>query len=1293
MSSPRIAHPVLWLSNGRLASFVGASGTGGSLWRGQAVTRWHEDPVGDAWGSYVLLRDEASGESWSTAPQPLGGEAREFAVDFEAARVRIVRRHGALESVLEVALDGERDAELRRVVLVNHGDRPRELSLTSYAELVLGPAGADAAHPAFSKMFVQTEWLEDAGALLATRRPRSPGEPRIWAAHALRLGDGTAGAEAHETDRMYFLGRGHTLHDAHAMRPGVGLSNRTGCVLDPVFSLRHRATLAPGARMTACFWTVLADSREGVLASLRSLCAPDAVDGTLRSGEARAAARRRALGIDEARAARFDALAGPLLHAEAAWRAPADVLAQGQGGAPVLWSAGISGDRPIVLLRLANAAGLECAREWLLAQRYWQAVQLGIDVVLLDGTGGALHDALQSMAKAQAGHLEAKELARAQCFALDDGTLQPALRNGLRTVARIELDAAAPWPEPLRGSMPVTCATAHRAPVPPAPTRTSPIPAVPVREFDNGLGGFVDGGRSYQVELAGERCTPVPWINVLANPRFGCLVSAEGGGYAWSQNSQQNALTPWPNDPVCDMPHEALYLHDEDRDLLWSATAAPIRVPSAHYRATHGKGWSRFEHGAQEIDVELLQCVPVDDTVKLSRLRLRNRSAHPRRLTVTGYVEWMLGANGVASAPFVATERDAATGALFARNAWREEFGGRVAFVDLGERMSACTGDRLEFLGRHGTVQRPAALLEHRALSGRTGAGLDPCGALQVPLELPPGGQVELLFMLGDAESRDAARALVRKHRAAGIDAALAGLQAQWNTLLDTVQVRTPDRAMDILLNDWLPYQVLACRLWARTAYYQASGAYGFRDQLQDVMALCASRPDVARGHLLRAAGRQFPEGDVQHWWLPPSGKGIRTRISDDRLWLPFVAAHYVETTGDAAVLGEALPFLRGDPVPPGATDAFYLPQASGESASVYEHAARAIDSSLATGAHGLPLMGTGDWNDGMNEVGAQGRGESAWLAWFLIATVDAFAPLAEARGDGERAARWRRHADRLRRTMDGEAGWDGDWYRRGYYDDGAPLGSRENEECRIDAIAQSWSVLAGASDRIHAEAAMRAVRKHLLLHEPGVAPLLAPPFDHGGENPGYIKGYPPGIRENGGQYTHGAIWSVFAHAGLGQGDHAGELFDLLNPIRHADSETAIERYRVEPYVACADVYSVEPWTGCGGWTWYTGSAGWLYRAGLEAILGFRLQGDRLQLSPCLPAAWSGFDVRYQRRAPGGMVTRYDIRVDNPHGLQHGIAVASLDDEPLESAGGALHVPLVDDGGLHRVRARLGNSG
>ncbi|OOG62411.1 glycosyl transferase family 36 [Rhodanobacter sp. B04] len=1274
------------LSNGRYSVMLSSSGSGYSQWHDLAVTRWREDPTRDPWGSYLLLRDEVSGAAWSASQQPLGLRMPDDAVVFGAGRATFSRRHHSLHSTLDVAVACDADIELRRLTLSNHGDRTRTLSITSYAELVLGPVGADNAHPAFSKMFVQTEWDAAHGVLLATRRRRASSEAEVWAAHALQVAGQAAGATPeYETDRARFLGRGRTLRQAQAMQPGAVLSNSTGCVLDPVFSLRRRVTLAPHASVSLLLWTQLADSREGALALVALMGNANAAELLFADAANHAEAEQQRLGIDAARTARFAPWMNAVLSSDPSQRATPDDLMRGRGGPPTLWAAGISGDRPIVLLRLGHSDALPHVQELLLAQNYWRSQRLAVDVVLLntaaDADGDALHSVIASLASTQQALLKAgDQLPKAELFALRDNAIGDDLRNGLLTVARVVLDDAPPTPAAVAATPATTVRAVIRASTPAAAMTT----VADTSEFANGHGGFCDNGRSYRIDLGDVQPTPAPWVNVIANPAFGFLVSAEGGGYAWSLNSQQNPLTPWPNDPVSDSPHEVLYLRDEDTGVLWSATALPIRVDGAKYTSTHGKGWSRFNHDAHGIELELTQCVPVNDSLKLSRLRLCNRSGRARRLSVTGYVEWALGANGTTPAPYVITSRDEPTGALFARNPWRPDFGDRVAFIDMAGQQHSMSGDRREFLDPLGTIARPAVLRDDRPLSGRLGAGLDPCGALQTRIELPPDTEIELVFMLGDAACEADAQALIAKYRAADIDGVLADVATQWNGLLDTVQVRTPDRALDILLNDWLLYQVLGCRLWARTAYYQASGAYGFRDQLQDVMALCVGRPDLAREHLLRAAGRQFAEGDVQHWWLPPGGQGIRTKISDDRIWLPYVAMHYVSTSGDSAVLDEVLPFLTGQAIPAGATDAFFQPAASDQQVSIYEHCARAIDSSLTRGAHGLPLIGTGDWNDGMNAVGEKGRGESSWLGWFLLSTIAAFAPCATQRGENERAARWLDYADDLRPAL--EHAWDGQWYRRGYYDDGAPLGSHGSDECRIDTIAQSWSVMAGASDHAHAAQAMASVDQLLVDREHRIARLFTPPFDRSQENPGYIKGYPPGVRENGGQYTHGATWSIFAWAKLGDGDRAGGLFDLLNPIRHSDSAEAVARYKVEPYVACADVYSVGALTGRGGWTWYTGSAAWLYRGGLEAVLGFHLQGDKLRVDPCIPREWPGFRLSYQHRGKRH-VSRYEISVENPGQVCRGVANVELDGQTLV-AGDA--VTLADDGQTHQLRVVLG---
>ncbi|PZO47564.1 MAG: glycosyl transferase, partial [Alphaproteobacteria bacterium] len=786
----------------------------------------------------------------------------------------------------------------------------------------------------------------------------------------------------------------------------------------------------------------------------------------------------------------------------------------------------------------------------------------------------------------------------------------------------------------------------------------------------------------YVIVLGPGQSTPAPWINVIANPGFGFQVSAEGGGYTWSVNSREHQLTPWSNDPVTDRPGQAFYLRDEDTGDVWSPTALPIRDEAATYVARHGWGYSRFEHSAHGIAAELLEYVPRADPIKISRLKLRNTSSRVRRLSMTAYVEWVLGASRAAGAAFVTTRIDPESGAMLANNLWNPAFGERVAFLDLAGRQREWTGDRREFIGRNGVLAWPAALVDGSSLSGRVGSGLDPCAVLQTTVEIAPHGVAEIVCFLGDAPNDGEARSLIARYRETDLDAVLEEVKRFWESTVGTVQVKTPDRSMDIMLNGWLTYQTLACRVWSRSGFYQASGAYGFRDQLQDCMALATVHPSVTREHLLAAASRQFVEGDVQHWWLPHSGQGVRTRISDDRAWLAYAAAHYLKVTGDVAVLEETVAFLEGEPLAPGESDSFSLPTISEDAASLYEHCARALDASLVVGAHGLPLIGGGDWNDGMNRVGEAGKGESVWLGWLLYAALDDFAGFADRRGDERRAATWRAHITALKSALEREA-WDGLWYRRGWFDDGSPLGSAASEECRIDSIAQSWAVLSGAGLPERAAQAMAAVDRELILPHDGLALLFTPPFDRSSPDPGYIKGYPPGVRENGGQYTHAALWSVMAFAGIGEGDKAAALFWMLNPINHARTRTDMQRYKVEPYVVAADVYSATGHVGRGGWTWYTGSAGWMQRAGVEAILGVQIEQGALRFDPCIPSSWPGFELTLQHGA-----SRYEIVVENPQGVQRGVATAEFDGAPIATS--PVLIPFSDDGAVHRLLVRLG---
>jgi cyclic beta-1,2-glucan synthetase len=1238
------------LSNGRYAVMITAAGSGYSFWRNLAVTRWREDVTRDAWGSYIYLRDVASTEVWSAGYQPTTAVPDHYEVFFAEDRARITRRDGSMVSALEIVVSPEDDAEIRHLSLTNNGQRTREIEITSYAEIVLAPFPADIAHPAFSNLFIETEYLPQSCGLIAHRRQRAVGDPNIWAAHVLagsQAGDGVQ----YESDRARFVGRGQTLREPIAVMDGRPLTNTVGAVLDPIFCLRTRIRIAAGATEHVTFTTLIATSRQAVdeLADKYHNVATFNRVSALAWTHAHVQLHYLRTKPDEAQL--FQDLGNRLLYADPSLRPSSRLIQMNTLNVTGLWRYGISGDRPIMLLRVMAPEDRLIVEQLLRAHEYWRMKGLAVDLVILNEKEVTYIEDLQTLLEgmvrenqalsAHQGHENHGSIfvMRADQLSVEELQLFQAVARAVLVSNRGTLAE-----QLLRHPRPAAAFVAPK--ILPAPGTLPPRLARPSLEFFNGLGGFGDDGREYVIVLDSGQWTPVPWINVIANAEFGFMVSEVGSGCTWSGNSRENQLTPWSNDPVSDPPGEVFYLRDDETNELWSPTALPIRVENASYVIRHGQGYSRFEHFSHGIHSELLQFVSPDDPVKISSLTLKNVSGRSRRLTVAAYVEWVLGASRSVTAPHIITELDLETGALFAYNPWGVEFGHRVAFADLAGRQTGWTGNRADFIGRNGSLDAPVGLLSFKTLKSRVGAGLDPCAALSTVIKLEPNESIEIVFLLGQGNDRAHTSELIQRYRTTGVATTFSRVKQSWEQVLTKVQVKTPDRELDLLLNRWLLYQTLSCRLWARAAFYQAGGAFGFRDQLQDSMALAVARPDLTRAHILRAAGRQFGEGDVQHWWHPPSGRGVRTHFSDDRVWLPYVVSHYIKVSGDADVLEELVPFLEGAALSPEQDDAYYEPTQSTSQATLFEHCVRALDLSLKTGSHGLPLMGSGDWNDGMNRVGNQGKGESVWMAWFLIATLSEFATVAEARGENECAIRWREHATQLKAAVEAD-GWDGAWYRRAYFDDGT-----------------------------------HSVREYLVRYGDSLVLLFTPPFDKTERDPGYIKSYPPGVRENGGQYTHAAIWSVIAYAMLGEGSQAMELLRMLNPINRTATRTGVYAYKVEPYVLPADIYAEPPHVRRGGWTWYTGASGWFYRAGLESILGLQIRADKLVFDPCIPKEWHSYSIFYQHEN-----TRYEITIENPNGVEHGVSAIELDGERQLNGNS---ITLQNDGHLHQVLVVLG---
>jgi cyclic beta-1,2-glucan synthetase len=1260
------------LSNGEYNVMLTAAAGGFSAWKGTAISRWREDSVRDDWGSFFYVRDVKSGKMWSAGHVPVATTADSYNVTFTEDKAEFIRKDGNFTTTLECVVSPEDNAEARRITISNSGRSARDIELTSYMELVLASQASDTAHPAFSKMFVETEFVSEHQALVATRRRRELGEAEIWVAQFMLIQGFAVGELEYETDRARFIGLGNDTRSPVAMRHLDKLSNSIGTVLDPIFSLRQRLRIPSGRLVRCTVWTVVANTRDAVFDLVDRHRQPMAYDRATMLAWTQAQIQLRHLSINTEMANLHQTLASHLIFANSTLRPASRILEQDMGSQSALWPHGISGDRPILLIRIDEVEDIELVHQILQAIEYWKTRGLFVDLVILNDRMSSYVQDLQNAIEALVRKINVANDAgkvhvlRADLVSTETLRVLPAIARVVLYGRRGSLaDQLKRLQEPQ--------AVEHHDVVA-EPKSITPAVNTSHLELFNVFGGFAANGREYVIVLGRDKFPPAPWINVVANESFGFHSTADGGGYTWFGNSRENQISAWSNDAVVNRQGEVLYIRDEADGTLMSPTLSPLRSGQGTHAARHGFGYTVFERNVQNVRMELLQLVPLSDSIKLSRLKLTNDGTTTRSFTVTAYVEWLLGASNGNTAPYVTTAIDDITGAMLARNPWKIRDGEQVAFLDMEGTQTSWTGDRREFLGPYGHLASPAALRRGAKLSNRVGAGLDPCAALQTRIVLAPGETREIIISLGAANSLSAAQGLVARYRDVEIDDVLKNVTDHWNAVLNTVQVKTPDRSFDIIMNGWMQYQTLACRMWARSGFYQASGAYGFRDQLQDSIALLTTRPAIAREHILRAAGRQFVQGDFQHWWLPASGMGVRTHISDDTVWLAHCVAHYVKVTGDNSVLNENIAFLEGQALLPGEHDAFFLPVVSETTASLYEHCATALDLSLAQGVHGLPLIGTGDWNDGMNRVGAAGRGESVWLGWFLLKTLNDFMPVAVERGDLERSTRWQDRIITLQAALEAH-GWDGSWYKRGYFDDGSSLGSAQNQECRIDAIAQSWAVLSGGASPERALSAMDQSYIQLVRPEDKLALLFTPPFDKTEKDPGYIKAYPPGIRENGGQYSHGVIWSIFAHSKLGQNDRANQLFSMINPINHALNENDARTYKVEPYVIAADVYSVAPYVGRGGWTWYTGSAGWMYRAGMEAILGVTQEGNLLRIKPCIAKDWHGFEFSWRFGE-----TVYQIKVTRPDNISSEEQV----DVDMISAQ-EFTITLRNSGGTHQI--------
>ncbi|QLY23914.1 GH36-type glycosyl hydrolase domain-containing protein [Bdellovibrio sp. KM01] len=1235
--APHHSPRVQILSNGDYSLVLSSAGSGYSKCGKIAITRWREDSTQDDWGQYIYVRDVGMNQAWSATLQPYIRKPDSYKAVFTEDKVEFLRQDMDVKTSTQIIVAPEDNLELRQVTLTNTSTEEKIIELTSYMEPVLATMAADQAHPSFSNLFLQTEYLDQKQCLVVKRRPRSAEQREIYGLHGVVSDAEFDGDVEYESDRSRFIGRGRDVTNPAALKTGSTLTNSSGSVLDPILSLRVKIRIPPAGIRKVIFKTGYAATRDEMLQMVDRYHDPHTFEREMKLAWTKSRIDLRHLGMDAESAYSFQRLAERLLFSDPSMRQPAHLLAVHTREQASLWPYGISGDVPIVAVMIGDKKDMGLVRKLLRGHEYLRLKGLPYDLVIMNDSKSTYLQELQDEVLWQIRYAGLQDWLNKPggIFSLRLDNMQEADRALIQAMARVVIssDAGTFKEQVSRKVLPIKYAESFT----PKNTRSSyETKSVTPKnlQYFNGLGGFSSDGREYVISLTGDQWPPAPWINVIANGNdFGFQVSESGSGFTWSVNSRENRLTPWSNDPVSDPPGEIIYIRDDDTGELWTPTPLPIRGRD-QYIIRHGQGYTVFEHNAYGMEHSLMMFVPPDDSVKISRLKVKNVSGRNRRLSFWAYVEWVLGNLREKSAPYILCEVDDDK-VLYAKNAYNHEFAERISFFRISSEVQSYSSDRKEFLGRNHSYASPEAL-KRRGLSGYAGIGQDPCAALHASYFIRDEEEIEIVIVLGQAANKADAFALSEKYiDFENVDKAFKDVQNMWMHHLGAIQVSTPEPSLDLMVNHWSLYQSLVCRMWARSAFYQSGGAYGFRDQLQDCMAFVYSTPEIARAHILRAAARQFPEGDVQHWWHPPTGRGVRTHFSDDLLWLPYVVAHYIRISGDHSILEEHVPFIEAPLLTPEQEDSYTQPKLSDQKSTLHNHCIRTLEHSLRVGEHGLPLIGSGDWNDGMNRIGEKGKGESVWMGWFLHRVLEDFLPFC----DSEHTTRYKEHMDKLKEALENNA-WDGEWYRRAYFDDGTPLGSAWGQECRIDSLSQSWSVLSGVGNPERQRLSMSKVEENLIVKEKGLIKLLMPPFDKTNLDPGYIKGYVPGVRENGGQYTHAAIWVVMAFAKLQEREKVLELYNIINPIHHGRTRAGMQKYKIEPYVIAADVYAVEPHVGRGGWSWYTGSASWFYRAGLESVLGFTIENGEMVICPCVPEDWFGFEIMYRFKS-----TIYVIKV------------------------------------------------
>ena len=1207
------------LSNGNYTVMTNVFGEGYSRWKNAEIGRWQADPLVSSGGTSFYIRDVETSSVWSPTYRPVPCDDPSYRVSSLPEKIIFDRTQNELSSHLEVMVAPNDDVEIRHISLTNNSSSERQLELTSYLELGMAAHDAQLHHPSFNRLFIGVEPLPEHDGILANRRQRTNSDEPLWVGHMLvNLSDPSARGRL-QTDRAHFLGR-----NSHSFLP-EGVVRTTGVInptVDPIASVKQSITIESGAKVELVSLTIAASSRREVLQLAERYRQTAIIRRTAQLAWTVTVAELQHLQLNQDDVNNFQHLSAYLTYPNRILKSAARGLIANRNTIERNEELPPAYD---ILAIIGDASDLSLVRQLAKAAAYLNRRGFNLGVTVIIKRYGKSGIRLTELIEEFRNHLDVLTskpgLVPIAVVELDRLTKKSLAT--LITAAKVILDAEDGnlYEQLFKVGHLVKAARKLNIPEP----RTIELPPETL-EYQNNYGGFGANGRSYIMNLD-KLATPAPWVNVIANSVFGTLVTERGGGFSWDYNSIEARLTPWRNDPANDRPAEAWYVWDQTADQFWPVL--PSLTESSTVTAEHTPGLSRFRGQRGDFEYKVEITVPQGDSrprrVRVSKLTLINHSSVARELVIAAASEMVLGTHRETDQTFVRSAWNQSDQSLL-MSTTTEALSSSIIYSALDKPVYDYTFDRAELLTDPST-ELPVGLCDEE-LSGRVGIGLDPMAALRTKIKIEAGAKLEVSWFLGAANNSDEAANDINKLRA-NQRSVVESSTEWWRDFTGAISIKTPERSTDIMINNWLPYQIVSSRLWGRTGYYQSSGAYGFRDQLQDVMSLLYVSPKIARQHIIEAAHHQFVEGDVQHWWMPLTHTGMRTHISDDLLWLPFVVAEYIKVTGDHGILKVDTPYLEGPPLKIDDKESYFEARVSPEHGSILEHCIRAIQKSQKRGINGLPLIGGGDWCDGYDRVGYKGQGESVWLAWFLITVEEAMIPLLKVHNQDKLIDEYTKDAAKLRRAIEATS-WDGAWYRRAYYDDGTPLGSANSEEGQIDSLAQSWSVIAGGSNSKRQHQAIDSAIDHLVDKKARIVKILATPYDKTTLDPGYIRGYIPGVRENGGQYTHGSIWLAIASSRLGRNDEAVELLQLMNPILHGEDQAKLDRYAIEPYVMAGDVYAIQGQAGMGGWSWYTGSASWMYKAWIEEILGLQIRGNTISIAPRIPASWPGFELTYR---------------------------------------------------------------